>query len=272
MSLTDENPMVMPVAPMGGYGNAGGFANGGEWGSWLILILFVMLFANGGGWGNQAYGGNGSFPWLLASNNQVGAGVQEGFNQAATAGALAGIQSGMNAGFANAEVAACGRAADAMRTAYENQIAAMNQNFANTQAVDGRLDAISAALASCCCQQQSATQDVKYTIATEAAATRASGKENTQTIMDKLCALELDGVKAQLAAERRENDNLRSQISALSTRAEVAQQTAALKEDNAAQTAALINRISPFPVPAYTVSNPFGGCPCNSGYGSGSGC
>ena len=52
MSLTDSNsyPMVMPVSPMGGYGNSGF----GGWGSdmWLFLII---LFACGGfgGWGRH---------------------------------------------------------------------------------------------------------------------------------------------------------------------------------------------------------------------------
>ena len=57
MALTDENGgMVMPVAPMYGGSNNGGFGNGfgNDWG-WIILLL---LFA--GGWGNNngGFGGN----------------------------------------------------------------------------------------------------------------------------------------------------------------------------------------------------------------------
>ena len=55
MALTDEsNGMVMPVTPMYGGGNNGGFGNGfgNDWG-WIILLL---LFA--GGWGNNGFGGN----------------------------------------------------------------------------------------------------------------------------------------------------------------------------------------------------------------------
>ena len=68
MALTDEggnNGMIMPVAPMygGGYGNGCGF--GGDWCSWLIvLIVFGMMFGGGfGGFGG--YGGgmmNFDFP------------------------------------------------------------------------------------------------------------------------------------------------------------------------------------------------------------------
>ena len=48
------NNMVMPVTPMGGYGNNGGFGSGfgGDWG-WIILLLLVY----GGGWGMGGFGG-----------------------------------------------------------------------------------------------------------------------------------------------------------------------------------------------------------------------
>ena len=56
MALTDENGMVMPVAPMysgGGFG--GGFGNGFGGDGWWIILLFIIL----GGWG-RGFGGYGA--------------------------------------------------------------------------------------------------------------------------------------------------------------------------------------------------------------------
>ena len=70
---------------------------------------------------------------------------------------------------------------------------------------------------------QSVIADLKYTVAAENCQDRQVSTQNTrdiidavrggnQAILDKLCALELDGVKGQLAAEQRENANLRSDL------------------------------------------------------------
>lgn len=102
-------------------------------------------------------------------------------------------------------------------------------------------------------------------VQSEAAATRAANAANTQAILDKLCALELDGVKSDLAAAQRENVALQNQLNMASARADNVAQTAALTADNAAQTQYIVNRVAPYPIPAYPVSNPYG---CN-GYGFG---
>lgn len=47
-----------------------------------------------------------------------------------------------------------------------------------------------------------------------------------------------------------------------------ATQTAQLIQDNNAQTAQLINRIAPYPVPAYQVANPYVNNACGCNYGS----
>ena len=87
MSLVDGtsngNGMVMPVGPMGGYGNS--FA-GGDWSFWII-ILFLFAFM-GNGWGNGFGVGNGSM-------NTVND-VQRGFDQQAIMGGLSGINAAIN--------------------------------------------------------------------------------------------------------------------------------------------------------------------------------
>lgn len=50
-------------------------------------------------------------------------------------------------------------------------------------------------LQNCCCENRAATADLKYTMASEAAATRANCDANNQKILDKLCQLEMDGMR-----------------------------------------------------------------------------
>ncbi|MBR0092836.1 MAG: hypothetical protein IJP92_14180 [Lachnospiraceae bacterium] len=189
MSLTSENGngMVMPVAPMYGNGGFGGFGGLGS-DAWLILIV---LFAMGGWGGMGGFGGGmGLYPWM----NQLDF-TQGGFNQASTSAQLTGINNSITSGFASAEVAACQRSTNQLQTDYQNQIASMNQSFANAQALDSRLDNIVLNQQNCCCENRQAIADLKYTIATEAANTRAADQANKQAILDKLCALEIDGLK-----------------------------------------------------------------------------
>ena len=64
-----------------------------------------------------------------------------------------------------------------------------------------------------------------------------------------MCQQEIDALKAQ-------NVNLQNQVNMQNLAASQAAQTAALIADNTAQTQYLVNRISPYPVPSYTVANP----------------
>lgn len=72
----------------------------------------------------------------------------------------------------------------------------------------------------------------------------------TQQILDKMCQQEIDAYK-------RENENLRSMINMQNLAASQTAQTAQLIADNTAQTQYIVNRVAPYPIPAYTVPNPF---------------
>lgn len=240
MALTND---MSPADFAAMTGNNDGFGNGNGW--WLILLF---LFAFNGGWGT-GYGNNG------------GAEMQRGFDQSALMGQLNGIQTGMNAGFANAEVAACGRAADAMQTAYTNQIASMNQNFANQQALDGRLGGMEMALQNCCCENRANIADLKYTVATENCADRNALSDalrdvitnqtaNTQRILDTMCQDKIDAKNEKIQA-------LENQLNMANLQASQTAQTARLMSDNAAQTTALEQYLNPTPIPAYIVQNPY---------------
>ena len=83
---------------------------------------------------------------------------------------------------------------------------------------------------------------------------------NTQTIMDKLCQLELDGVKNQLAQAQRENVGLQNQLNLAVTRNDLNQEVDAL-----------YNRLKNCPVGTVPVygSQPIFSCPGNGFNGCG---
>jgi hypothetical protein len=108
---------------------------------------------------------------------------------------------------------------------------------------------------------------VKYTIATEACATRAANTQNTQAILDKLCQLELDGYK-------RENDQLRSQLQLANMQASQVAQTAEIRTNNATVANQLVAELRSCPIPAQPVygNQPIFTCSQNVAGGCGCGC
>lgn len=215
------------------YGGSSEGMFGGN-GAWWIVILLILF-----GWGgNNGFGGNNGS-------------MQRGFDQNAVMNGISGIQSTLSNGFSQAEVAANNR-----------QMNEVQQLFG-----------IQTSLQQCCCDNRAATADLKYTIATESANTRTNCDNNNQKILDKLCQLELDGIKQnyegqlrtmqnQLAAAQAENQSLKFVASQ-------GAQTAQILANNEAQTTALERYLAPTPIPAYVVQNPnccgqnFGVC---SGY------
>ena len=128
------------------------------------------------------------------------------------------------------------------------------------QAING----VSMGLQNCCCENRSATADLKYTVANEGATTRAAIQSGVQMVLDKLCQQEIDALKTQ-------NANLQTQINLANMQASQTAQTAKILADNAAQTQALEQYLNPVPIPAYMVQNPnccgsnwYSNCGCNS--------
>lgn len=304
MSLTEGNggnDMVMPVAPMYG-GGSGGFGGWGGDNGWWIILLFLFAL---GGWGNGfggGYGGGGSIPYIM--NSTTNADVQRGFDQQSVMFGINGLQSGIsglstqlcnstadiqqslcngfagvnatvNTGFANAETAANAR-----------QMANMNQAFGAQTAMMQGFNSLGSQFADCCCENRLGLADLKYTVATENCADRTQSMQNTrdiidsqnrgtQAILDKLCALELDGVKAQVAAEQRENANLRSELMYARGQASQVEQNAFISQGFANEVDALYNRLNSCPVPTtpvygrtpiFTCNNNGCGCGCGSNF------
>lgn len=258
MSLANEMSPADISAVVNRGNNGGGFFGGD---SWLSLIILFLFFACMGGWGNGFGGGNGG--------QNVNENINRGFDQSATMAALGNLGNAVNNGFATAEVAGCNRAMDAMAMGYQNQIASMQQNFAAQSAIDSRLDSLAMALQNCCCENRAATADLKYTVAQDGANTRQVVQAESQKVMDKLCQLELDNYKAQLAQAQRENVGLQNQLNMANFQASQVAQNAQIVDN-------IYNRLSTCPVgtvPVYGEApisrcNNNNGCGCMGGFNS----
>lgn len=284
--MTSEGSnMYMPVAPAYGYGNNGsgfGFGDGNGW--WLILLLLVF----GGGWGMGGFGGAAPFmmggmgggfelyPWLNNSQH-----IADGFRDQQIQSTLAGIQSGITSGFGDVQNALCagfaGVNAGVANGFAQAEIANNARQMANMQTQFGIQSAIQGGFA----QNAAGTADLKYTVATEACADRNAISQgirdvmencnrNNQAVLDKLCALELDGVKSQLAQAQRENVGLQNQLNMASMAASQATQTGNIRD-------AIISELRSCPIPAQPVygnqpiftcnwQNPNVGCGCNGAF------
>lgn len=252
MALTDNGNGLSAADVAAVTGNNGGFGGWGD-GSFWIIVLF--LFALMGGWNNGGYGG-GAMPYVV--NNDV----QRGFDQSAVMNGITGLAGTVSNGFANAEISRCNGQTNLLQTLANNQAATM-QGF-NT---------LGSSFQNCCCENRLATADVKYAIANEGAATRASTDAKVQAVMDKLCQLEMDGIKQnyenRIAGMQSEIDALRASLNNANGMASQNAQTAAIIANNEAQTVALERYLAPTPQPAYLVQNP--NCCGNFNYGCGCG-
>jgi hypothetical protein len=253
MALTDEGNIVMPVAPMGGNGGLGGGIFGGDLSILVLFFLFMMM----GGWGNGfgGFGGGDLYPWMNNSQN-----INSGFRDQMLGSQINGIQSSITSGFGDVATALCGGFAGVNASINGAQNAITQQMYANTIADMERSFGVQTQLQNCCCENRAATADLKYTVATEACADRAAiasalrdvidaTQSQTQVILDKMCQQEIDALKSQNLA-------LQNQVNMQALAASQTAQTAALVADNTAQTQYIVNRVAPYPIPAYTVANP----------------
>ena len=243
MALTDESMgTTMLVQPSGFGGNNFG---GGLFGGDLSIIVLFFLFMMMGGWGGMGGGFDGGlYPWMNNSQN-----INDGFRDQMLGSQINGIQNSITSGFGDVQTALCGGFAGITNTMNQNTMADMERSFA-----------VQSALQNCCCENRAATADLKYTVATEACADRAAiadalrtvvaeNNASTQKILDRMCQQELDQLKAA-------NIALQNQVNLQALAASQTAQTAQLIADNTAQTQYIVNRVAPYPIPAYTVANP----------------
>ena len=278
MALTDGNgnEMVMPVQPMYG-GGQGGFGNGfgGDW-AWIILLLLLGWGNNG--WGNGGFGGyaggNELYPWM----NQAEI-TTSGFQNQLLNDNITSIRDGIS----DISTQLCNGFAGIEQGANARQIANMQQAFANQTAMTQGFNQIGTQFADCCCENRLGIADLKYTIATENCADRYEASQNTrdiidsqtrgtQAVLDKLCQLELDGVKAQVEAKNDRIAELTTQLNMANLQASQTAQNALIQQGFTNEVDALYNRLNTCPVPTTPVygRTPIFTCNNNCGCGCGS--
>ena len=262
--------MYMPVAPAYAGGNGFGNGFGGDW-AWIILLLLLGWGNNG--WGNGGFGGYGNdiYPWMnqanLTSNgfqnqmlNDNVTSIRDGIHSLSTQLCNTGsdIQMALAIGFSGVE-----------QCANTRQMADMQQMFS-----------LQSALQNCCCENRAGIADLKYTVATENCADRTQAMQNTRdiidsqtngtrAILDKLCQLELDGVKAQVDAKNDRISELQTQLNMATLRESQTAQNAFIQQGFSNEVDQLYNRLNNCPVPTtpvygrtpiFTCNN--GGCGC----------
>ena len=265
----------MPVAPAGtAYGNGGGGLFGGDGSIWGLLL--VLLLCGNGMWGGFGGGlGGMMMPWMMGMGGGFGMDylypwlnnsqhISDGFRDQQIATQLQGIQGSITSGFGDVQLGLAGVNQNICQTGngitgavrdgfYGAEIAANGRATANMQQLFG----VQTAIADGSAKQLASAADLKYTIAAEECATRSASANNTrdiidsqtrgiQTIMDKLCALELDGYK-------RENDQLRSQLNMATLRESQTAQNAFIQQGFSNEVDALYNRLNSCPVPSTPV-------------------
>lgn len=276
MALTDEGNgignMVMPVSPMYGNGGNGGF---GDFGNGWWFILLILLFGNGMWGNNNGFGGGacnpaGMYPWMNQSNQ-----INNGFRDQMLNTQVSSIQNDITAGFGNVQNSLCNGFAGVnasisgaqnaiAQQLYTNQISDLERSYAAQTANTLGMNAIQSQIANCCCDQKYGTAQLQNVIQTEACADRAAvtqalydvtaqNNANTQKVLDKLCSLELDGVKGQLAAAQRENVGLQNQLNMATMQASQNAQNALIQQGFASEVDALYNRLNSCPVPTTPV-------------------
>ena len=215
-------------------------------------------------------------------NNATKGDLSSGLQNVQNGSKLDNLSTQIGAGFANTATQLCGGFAD-VQSSIANGVNSINTgllagfansnlaNCQNTNAITSAIDNNRFAAQQCCRETNSNIADLKYTVATENCADRAALQmgvrdiitnqtASTQAILDKLCDQELQ-------AERRENQNLRSELMYARGQASQIAQTAELRAGQNAEVDALYNRLASCPVPSTPV---YGRTPiftCNSGCG-----
>jgi hypothetical protein len=255
--------------------------NNNGWGgdaSWII-ILFLFMFMGWGGSGICNGAGNGAgnlYPWMNQSDQ-----INSGFRDQMINDNVTEIRNGVN----GIQTQLCNGFADIEQGANTRQMANMQQSFANQTAMMQGFNNMQSQLADCCCENRLAACQTQNIIQNEGNATRFADANNTrdiiesqnrgnQAILDKLCQLELDGVKAQVEAKNDRINELTTQLNMATLRESQIAQNAFISQGFANEVDQLYNRLSSCPVPSTPVfgRTPIFTCnqqvnPCGSGCG-----
>ena len=267
--MNGSNYSLSDIAAATGSNNRANDMWGGDGFSLIWLVLIFAIFGWGGFGGFGGWGGNGG-------NGTTGAGFQgwatradinEGFALNDIQNGIRGIQQGicdstyalnntMQSGFNGVNVG--------MLQGFNGIQQAIN---ADTVAGMQNTNTLQAQLQNCCCETREAIQGINYNLATNTCALQnamnnntrdllENQNSNTRAILDYLC--------------QKETADLRAENQALKLAASQSNQNAVLQAAMDANTAEILRRTAPLPVPAYPASNLYGyygsnGCGCNGG-------
>ena len=217
------------------------------------------------------------FPWLLNGQQNINTNTNNGFRDAlindnitSVRDALASLSTQLCGCCGDLQMALANGFAGVEQGANARQIANMQTAFGTQTAINQGFNAVGSGIA-----------DLKYVVATENCADRAAVSDgirdvianqtaSTQKILDKLCDQELQ-------AERRENQNLRSELMYARGQASQVEQTAQIRASQATTANQLVNELRTCPIPSqpvygnqpiFTCPQNYSGCGCNGCGGS----
>lgn len=255
----DGNYSLADIAAATGNGRNNDGMFGGD-GSWWIIVLFIFAFF---GWGNNGWGNNSNGSGYTATA-ATQADIQRGFDNSAVISKLDGINNGLCDGFYavnNGMITGFnGINTNIMQTGFGIQQEINADTVANMQ----NTNALQAQLANCCCETREAIQGVNYNMAQNTCALQNTMNNNTRDILDN----QNSNTRAILDYLcQKETADLRAENQALKLAASQSNQNAVLQAAMDANTAEILRRTAPLPVPAYQVPNPntYYGCGCNTG-------
>lgn len=268
---------VIPTFDISGNGNNGGW--GGSMGEWIIGLVALGMLGNGGLFGGFG-GGNGmyEFPWLLAGQNEINNNTDDGFDNLHLSNQIEGTRDAVNT-LANSLCSSVASINSNISNGFYN-----SEISANNRAINQMQDtfALSRQFADCCCENRLATCQTQNIVQNEGNATRfadanntrdiiTNATANTQAILDKLCQLELDGVKAQVDAKNDKIADLQRELTMKDLQASQIAQNSFIAQGFANEVDQLYNRLSNCPVPSTPVygRTPIFTCPNNNGCGCG---
>ena len=212
-----------------GNGNGNGACGwGGMWEWFPMLIIAGLVF--GGGFGGFGFGGFGGGAGLQGMATR--ADINEGFALNNITGGIREIQQGI-----------CD-STYALNNTITGGFAGMQQSMMQGfNGVERGFCELSHQLSDCCCENRAAIAQVRYDMATQTRDIIEAGNANFRALMDY-----------QVQRELRDKD---AKIAELQNAASQAAQNNFLTALSDAQTAELIRRINPTPVPAYQVPAPY---------------
>lgn len=255
----DGNYSLSDIAAATGNGRNNDGMFGGD-GAWWLIVLFLFAFC---GWGNNGWGNNGNGGGYVATA-ATQADIQRGFDNSAVISKLDGINSGLCDGFYAVNNGMLtgfnGINTNIMQTGFGIQQAINADTVANMQ----NTNALQSQLAQCCCDNRAGQAQIRYDMATNACAIQNSMNNNTRDILEN----QNSNTRAILDYLcQKETADLRAENQALKLAASQSNQNAVLQAAMDANTAEILRRTAPLPVPAYQVPNPntYYGCGCNTG-------